>query len=322
MSFHANAAKSTPSAMPHDDGLTDQRKIEFLVGEHETLYTFPLELFTEESTKLAAKAEKEASDLKDTLRHCTEKTFGRLFQALTILDYREEVPADILTKETTDAQEKPVLVKEEDNRRDGSTVNKDHLKLVVPDKLPYSMASYKERWKSFETTGSEPWSLDAYKHGLRVTAINSFLRPLRSSGYPGGMVWEPDACEDVGKSYFPVFMSHFELFKIANELGPGLISEMALYRLRVRLSTYVVHEAAFPDLIRFTVEVYKTTAPGNPARAIISNFVACFHQHMFHYKGFITALREVDDLLLDVHGYFDEKYSPSTALRAKRQRTK
>ncbi|OBS16569.1 hypothetical protein FPOA_12810 [Fusarium poae] len=236
MSFHANAAKSTPSAMPHDDGLTDQRKIEFLVGEHETLYTFPLELFTEESTKLAAKAEKEAGDLKDTLRHCTEKTFGRLFQALTILDYREG-PADILTKETTDAQEKldiapvsgcssfvhvsqPVLVKEEDNRRDGSTVNKDHLKLVVPDKLPYSMASYKERWKSFETTGSEPWSLDAYKHGLRVTAINSFLRPLRSSGYPGGMVWEPDACEDVGKSYFPVFMSHFELFKIANELDP------------------------------------------------------------------------------------------------------
>ncbi|KAM5528191.1 hypothetical protein FOXYSP1_19460 [Fusarium oxysporum f. sp. phaseoli] len=320
----------------------------FLVGRPAKEYNVPSKLLVNGSMGVKSMFEattKESIHRIVVLADYSEGTFERFLQAVLTADYHEAMPEVIPPMEATahvllqnhilqsnplapTSEHSPVahispppVVKEEDNCRDSWVAHEADEEVHIPHKLPYSIRSYNAAWRTFRTPEYSPWSLAECKHALRLDVINAFLsRYLTSPECPSGTNWKPKKYDDLGKSYLPVFMSHFELFKIANELGVELISEISLHRLTAALASYTVHEEGIPDLVHLVREVYGNTTHGNPARTLILRFIACFYEHICNNDDFVLALREVDDLLRDVSNFMKKRYLPSTDLIQKKRR--
>ncbi|PCD21492.1 hypothetical protein AU210_016454 [Fusarium oxysporum f. sp. radicis-cucumerinum] len=319
----------------------------FLVGRSAKEHNVPSKLLVDGFTgcKSLFEAPKKAwINPEVVLEDCTEDTFKRFWQALLTADYDEAMPKEIPPAETTALDllqnhilqnspfaptsepspvayiSQPPLVKEEGNCRDSWAAHKADDEVNIPHKLPYSIRSYRKAWDTFRTPKFHPYSLEECQHTLRHGAITFFLsRHWKSSSCPSGTKWKPKKYDDLGKSYLPVFMSHFELFKIANELGFEMICKVSLHRLTATLCSYTVHEQGIPDLVHLVREVYGNTKPGNPARTLILDFIACFYEHICSNDSFVLASREVDDLLRDVSNIMRERYLPTTDLVKKRK---
>ena len=119
-----------------------------------------------------------------------------------------------------------------------------------------------------------------------------------------GVTWEPylnaDPCED----YAPVFVCHARLYVFSNRYEFDALRDLCLQKLRLTLSTYVLHQRRRPDvtqLVRYSLHHTSDFEQGpDKLRSLVSNYVVCHIEQMCAGANILDSLQECDGLARDL----------------------
>jgi hypothetical protein len=108
--------------------------------------------------------------------------------------------------------------------------------------------------------------------------------------------WEPRLNSDVSESFEPVFLSHANLYVLADKYAVEDLRQLTLGRLHKTLLNFFIHPERVSDLVVLTDALFENTAEGDVARAMLVGYWVCILEH-------VSAIDEFKDLTRK-HGDF------------------
>lgn len=200
----------------------------------------------------------------------------------------------------------------------------------APHKLPYSIKYYMGRWESrldtllthstqqdlrnheahpqkrrrlLDTTEYrlDPRFHDKYEAMKHFEQFNvpSLVAPTAQAAAADAR-WRPRPNVDMWESYRSVFLSHANLYVLADKYGVEDLRALTLRRLHHALMEFTIFPERIPDLVAIVHTIYDNTVEDDVARNMIVAFFSCIGEDVKTCEEFRAALRCQGDFADDL----------------------
>lgn len=200
----------------------------------------------------------------------------------------------------------------------------------APHKLPYSIKYYMEIWESrldtllkhstqqdlhnleghpqkrrrlLDTTEYrlDPRFHDKYEAMKHFEQFNvpSLVTPTAHVAAADAR-WRPRPNVDMWESYRSVFLSHANLYVLADKYGVEDLRALTLRRLHHALIDFTIFPERIPDLVAIVYTIYDNTVEDDVARNMIVAFFSCIGEDVKACEEFRAALRCQGDFADDL----------------------
>lgn len=291
------------------DSFIGSHPFRFFIGPDKKTFYVHTDLVVQHSSALAALVSGRMAEAKEScafLEDVDEGTFVRFVEYMYTNDY--SVPDPVIVQMTSDSAS--------ENGQDGieetAAVDEPQPTPIHEDDWSFGMlSSKKDAKKKKKASKSNPWHMeevpveDAPIPELEYPQRECKKDRLWSEFMEKAHVkhhepWEPrqntESCED----YTQVFLCHARLYVISDRYCIEPLQELALQKLRLTLSTFILFSKRVSDIIELVQYTYAHTMEHEEGIDKLRSLVICQMEAIVKDKNFITMLQEPGALAKDL----------------------